>query len=224
MFRAGPKASRRCNNQGEWEEADLTSCTIAEIEDPFLLVWFVIDADQYTDDQEQDFVDSMKGILDVNGVVYSRVILRSVYIASVAVTFQVDLVEEDQRNNISQLSSYVSSSESFSTFSNYSVMEDGRGSVDVTVAETCVCSSATVGTSLQLCSGAALSPCDCVGDTCSCQTPFVGDGMSCTLDSDSDGYPDEPLDSPLCEEDPSIIYCIAVSKHTSLSRGPCLCV
>ena len=76
----------------------------------------------------------MKGILDANGVVYSRVILRSVYIASVAVTFQVDLVEEDQRSNISQLSSYVSSSESFSTFSNYSVMEDGRGSVDVTVA------------------------------------------------------------------------------------------
>ena len=71
------------------------------------------------------FVFQMKGILDVNGVVYSRVILRSVYIASVAVTFQVDLVEEDQRSNISQLSSYVSS---------YSVMEDGRGSVDVTVA------------------------------------------------------------------------------------------
>ena len=80
------------------------------------------------------FVFQMKGILDANGVVYSRVILRSVYIASVAVTFQVDLVEEDQRSNISQLSSYVSSSESFSTFSNYSVMEDGRGSVDVTVA------------------------------------------------------------------------------------------
>ena len=59
MFRAGPKATRRCNNQGEWEEADLTSCTIGEIEDPFLLVWFVIDTDQFTDDQEQDFVDNV---------------------------------------------------------------------------------------------------------------------------------------------------------------------
>ena len=59
MFRAGPKALRRCNDQGEWEEADLTSCTIAEIEDPFLLVWFVIDADQYTDDQEEQFLDSV---------------------------------------------------------------------------------------------------------------------------------------------------------------------
>ena len=58
MFRAGPKASRRCNNQ-EWEEADLTSCTIAEIEDPFLLVWFVIDADTHTDDQERDFVENV---------------------------------------------------------------------------------------------------------------------------------------------------------------------
>ena len=80
----------------------------------------------------------MKGILETNGVVYSRVTLSSVYIASVAVTFQVDLVEEEQSNNISQLNSYVSNSESFSTFSNYSVMEDGRGSVDVTVAGTMV--------------------------------------------------------------------------------------
>ena len=59
MFRAGPKASRRCNNQGEWEEADLTSCTIAEIEDPFVLVWFVIDADTHAGDQNQDFIESV---------------------------------------------------------------------------------------------------------------------------------------------------------------------
>ena len=78
----------------------------------------------------------MKAILDMNGVNYTQVILKSVYIASVAVTFQVDLIEEDQSSTISQFGSFVSSSESFSNFGNYSVMEDGRGSVDVTVAGT----------------------------------------------------------------------------------------
>lgn len=43
-----------------------------------------------------------------------------------------------------------------------------------------------------------------------CQSPFVGDGLSCTLDSDSDGYPDQPLDSPSCAEDSSLTYCNAV--------------
>ena len=69
-------------------------------------------------------------------MVYKQVILKSVYVASVAVTFQVDLAEKDQSSNISQFSSFVSSSESFSNFSSYSVMEDGRGSVDITVAGT----------------------------------------------------------------------------------------
>ena len=63
MFRAGPQASRRCNDQGNWEEADLTSCTLTEIEEPFLLVWFVIEADEYRDSMEQDFVDSVSGYI-----------------------------------------------------------------------------------------------------------------------------------------------------------------
>ena len=58
-FRAGPLASRRCNNQGEWEEADLTTCTLAEVEKPFLLVWFVIEADEYTEDMKQGFIESV---------------------------------------------------------------------------------------------------------------------------------------------------------------------
>ena len=52
-----------------------------------------------------------------------------------------------------------------------------------------------------------------------CQPPFVGDGLSCTLDSDSDGYPDQALDSPSCTADPSLTYCTAVrlsfcTQHT----------
>ena len=59
MFRVGPLASRRCNEQGEWEEADLTSCTLTLIEEPFLLVWFVIEADEFSENMEQEFVDSV---------------------------------------------------------------------------------------------------------------------------------------------------------------------
>ena len=63
---------------------------------------------------------------------YTRVTITSVYIASVALTFQVDLVGQNQSSSISQLKSYVSSSD-FSTFSNYTVLGNGRlgGSVDV---------------------------------------------------------------------------------------------
>ena len=61
MFRVGPQASRRCNDEGKWDEADLTSCTLqlTEIEEPFLLVWFVIEADDTTETMEQGFSDSV---------------------------------------------------------------------------------------------------------------------------------------------------------------------
>ena len=45
-----------------------------------------------------------------------------------------------------------------------------------------------------------------------CQPPFVGDGISCTLDSDGDGYPDQALESPSCAGDQAIPYCTAVSQ------------
>ena len=70
----------------------------------------------------------------MNGILYSQVSLKSAYIASVAITFQVDLVEGDQTQNISEFSSFVEDSEIFSSFSGYSVMEGGRGSLDVKVA------------------------------------------------------------------------------------------
>ena len=75
----------------------------------------------------------MKDILNFNGVTYKKVILSSVYIASLALTFQIDLDVEDQSNNVSQFTSFVSSSASFSSFSNYSVKDSGRGTLGVTV-------------------------------------------------------------------------------------------
>ena len=79
----------------------------------------------------------MENLLKINGVVYSKVSVKSVYIASVAITFQVDLPDGNQSQNISKFNSFIEDPESFSSFSDYSVMEDGRGLVDITVAGKC---------------------------------------------------------------------------------------
>ena len=50
--------------------------------------------------------------------------------------------------------------------------------------------------------------------------PFVGDGNRCTLDSDSDGYPDKALESALCEDDPSLTYCVSVGHTCMFNKIP----
>ena len=76
----------------------------------------------------------MKVLLDMNGVEYSQVSLQSVYFASVSLTFRIDLAVGDQTDNITQLSSFLSDTERFSSFNDYSVTEEGRGLVDISVA------------------------------------------------------------------------------------------
>ena len=70
----------------------------------------------------------------MNGVQYSRVSLQSAYIASVSVTFRIDLAAGDQSDNITRLSSFLANVETFTSFNGYSVMEGGRGLVDISVA------------------------------------------------------------------------------------------
>ena len=65
---------------------------------------------------------------------YSQVSLQSVYISSVSLTFRIDLAAGDQSDNITQLSSFLANTERFSSFNDYSVMQGGRGLVDVSVA------------------------------------------------------------------------------------------
>ena len=81
----------------------------------------------------------MKRLLDINGVVYKGVSLQSAYIASVSVTFQVDLEGGDQSENITQLGMFLGDPEQFLSFSDYNVTEDGRGVVDITVAGIVIC-------------------------------------------------------------------------------------
>ena len=46
----------------------------------------------------------------------------------------MDLEEDDQSENITQLSMFMEDPEKFSSFRDYNVMEGGRGVVDISVA------------------------------------------------------------------------------------------
>ena len=76
----------------------------------------------------------MKNILESNRIAYNKVILQSTYIESVSVTFRVDLEELDQNKNILQFTNFLNNPETFSDFSNYSVSNDRRGLLDVTIS------------------------------------------------------------------------------------------
>ena len=81
-----------------------------------------------------DFTSKMKEILDGNGVMYNEVFLQSAYIASVSLTFRVDLNDTNRMDNLTQLASFLNDPGAFSTFGEYTVMEEGRGSLDVTAS------------------------------------------------------------------------------------------
>ena len=76
----------------------------------------------------------MKLLLDMNGVIYSRVSLQSACVASVSLTFQVDLGDGDQSESMTRFSRFLGNSEAFPSFSDYTVMEGGRGLVDISVS------------------------------------------------------------------------------------------
>ena len=50
-FRGGPIVTRSCLDNGEWAEADFTSCTLDVSDGGFLLLWFVIETDEISDTQ-----------------------------------------------------------------------------------------------------------------------------------------------------------------------------
>ena len=43
-----------------------------------------------------------------------------------------------------------------------------------------------------------------------CATPYVGDGILCTIDTDGDMYPDEPLET--CTAQDNKKFCLKVQK------------
>lgn len=45
FFRQETRATRQCLNGGRWGAPDLTTCTLQQDSEPFLLIWFVLDLD-----------------------------------------------------------------------------------------------------------------------------------------------------------------------------------
>ena len=56
FFREGTQATRRCMENGEWEDVDFTSCTLVESSPPFLLLSLVIEADEVEGELESFLV------------------------------------------------------------------------------------------------------------------------------------------------------------------------
>lgn len=49
-FRKETRVTRQCLGAGRWAGPDLTSCTLREDSEPFLLLWFVIEANVSSND------------------------------------------------------------------------------------------------------------------------------------------------------------------------------
>ena len=50
LFRRETRVTRQCLDTGRWEDPDLTTCTLREDPEPFLLLWFVIEANNSSDE------------------------------------------------------------------------------------------------------------------------------------------------------------------------------
>ena len=81
-------------------------------------------------------VSQMEDILEENGMVNYNVSLQSTHVsnASLSVTFRVNLVDEIETEYLIALNSFLSSTEAFVTFSNYTIVENGRGVLYITSA------------------------------------------------------------------------------------------
>ncbi len=73
FYRVGPLARRQCNEMGEWETADFSSCTLADTaSEPFFLLWLVVEADDVSTEEETTLEDEVL-------TVFVYVIRESVY-------------------------------------------------------------------------------------------------------------------------------------------------
>ena len=50
-FRTETMATRQCLSGGIWSVPDLTTCTLKQDVDPFLLIWFVLDVGEVPDEE-----------------------------------------------------------------------------------------------------------------------------------------------------------------------------
>lgn len=64
LFRSETLAVRQCQDGGIWGAPDLTTCTLKENVEPFLLLWFVIETDE---SQNNDMLTPESGGFSADG-------------------------------------------------------------------------------------------------------------------------------------------------------------
>eukprot|EP00731_Ephydatia_muelleri_P017053 Em0010g151a len=194
-FSKATQMSRRCLPSGRWDVVDFTTCTLqSKVKTPFMMVWSSI-LDEVAL-QQQGF---LMRLTDMN-ITYSIVNISS----------STGFISESGLSLFVVLISTYYSDEMLST-----VVSAARGKRQVISSITlsyaviwpsdpCNC-TINPGNVFYLCSDVQSSPCSCENSTqCQCLPPFVGDGQLCTVDSDLDGIPNNPLnctDSPYCMKD-----------------------
>lgn len=61
QFREGLNVTRQCTVNGEWTEPDFIRCTLAQTDESFLLLWFVIEADVVSETLRGDLEEEVRG-------------------------------------------------------------------------------------------------------------------------------------------------------------------
>ncbi|XP_065911525.1 adhesion G protein-coupled receptor L3-like [Dysidea avara] len=191
-FHSGVFISRVCTIRGQWEDVDFSSCTMQLYSDPVIVAQGqVLSNNESYIDEFRDEVFRSYGTLNYEVIDYHIVTLpnnATMNTVSIAVISSVYRPDENESSGD----------------------EDGPGPVPLnqltidnatTVTQfipdyQCSCDGNVRPTSKkQICVGPSVPPCVKTDMGYQCNHPiYVGNGVKCGLDSDSDGYPNVQLD------------------------------
>ncbi|XP_065897877.1 adhesion G protein-coupled receptor L4-like [Dysidea avara] len=197
-FRSGVTVSRRCNETGEWEDVDYSSCTTHLSSHSVIVTQAELMANSNST-QFETLVNNYIHILNYEVVDINTITLSTDNTLSVAIITSVMRSDENaQSDNNSEFSSFIA------WLTNHHMTRDNSIEVIGFVPDfQCSCDRNIRPNSVKhVCIGPSAPPCVRTDDGYQCHQPvYTGDGVKCGLDSDSDGYPDVQLD---CEDQ----YCM----------------
>eukprot|EP00731_Ephydatia_muelleri_P004665 Em0002g841a len=203
----GPELKRNCNYNGTWSDVDYTGCTLTTPAVPFLLLWHTLQTNNAAEVISNGPSLELQESRLLEGISIPYTAVKMVAVVSVAfgvsVTFDVALNETELEKTGTDRLNAALTTLAPSSLSVYSVLPKGQGHVIVIPGVSCQCQPQS--SVVRLCSGTVTPPCSCLMGRCQCQNIYVGNGESCTVDSDGDGYPDQALDS--CTNGSNSTYC-----------------
>jgi hypothetical protein len=199
-FVNGLYVTRKCSNEGNWDEANFADCLLKE--ESTLIVW------ASSEDISDQFFSDRLNVTDIEYTIDSP----KIYSLSNDVNLKIFYAYFPNNNASFVLSELLTQSQPENVLDNFN--SKYRAGLQLFESSTSCDCQIRVNTIISLCTGASTRPCNCEDDNiCECLTPFVGDGEACTLDSDGDQYPNVPL-STCTALDSEDTYCIQVYDYS----------